>query len=155
MTDKVLNTLGLARRGGNLAAGEEPVTDACKSRKAKVVLLAADAAANTADRAARLAEESGVPLAVLPYEKDQVGFCLGRSSCALLAVTEAGLAASLLKKLAEADPSRYGGMAAQLEEKARRTQRRKRAKVQEKRQGQAGRKPGAAPVKQSKHGTVK
>lgn len=129
MTDPVLNTLGLARRSGNLAIGEEPVTDACKSRKAKAVLLAADAAENTSDRAVRLSEEGGAPLAVLPYDKEQVGYCLGRSSCALLAVTEAGLAASLLKKLAEADPDRYGGMAAQLEEKARRTLQRKRKKT--------------------------
>lgn len=147
MTDPILNTLGLARRGGNLAIGEEPVTDACRSHKAKLVLVAADAAENTAGRAARLAESGRAPLAVLPYGKDQVGFHLGRSVCALLAVTDAGLAASLMKRLAAGDPERYGGTAALLEEKARRTQRRKRAKALEKKQAQTGQKPGGKPAK--------
>lgn len=148
MTDPILNTLGLARRGGNLAIGEEPVTDACKAHKARLVLAAADAAENTADRAARLAESGNAPFVVLPYGKDQVGFCLGRSACALLAVTDTGLAASLMKRLAANDSDRYGDTAAQLEEKARRTQRRKRAKALEKKQAQTGRKPGGKPAKE-------
>lgn len=150
MTDHVLNTLGLARRSGNLAIGEEPVTEAVKSRKAKVVFLASDAAENTAQRTARLAAECGTLLLTLPHDKSQVGFSLGRSTCAMLAVTDAGLAASVVKKLAEADGERYGGAALLLEEKARRTQRRKRAKAQEKKQAQAGQKPGAAAAKRSK-----
>ena len=40
--ERVLNTIGLARRGGNLAVGEEPVAEVCKGRKARAVLLAAE-----------------------------------------------------------------------------------------------------------------
>lgn len=50
MTDTVLAALGLALRGGNLAVGEEPVAEACRTGKARVVLLASDAAGNTARR---------------------------------------------------------------------------------------------------------
>ena len=65
MTDTVLAALGLALRGGNLAVGEEPVAEACRTGKARVVLLASDAAGNTARRATRLAGEN-VPLVLLP-----------------------------------------------------------------------------------------
>jgi ribosomal protein L7Ae-like RNA K-turn-binding protein len=151
VTDNVLNTLGLARRAGALAVGEEPVLDACKTKKARVLLVAADAADNTADKALRLADQSGAPLVTLPYDKAQVGFALGRSACALLAVTDMGLAAALVGKLAAAQPERYGQTAALLEEKARRVQRRKRAKALEKRQAKAGRKP-AQPAKRANRG---
>ena len=53
MTDSTLNLLGLALRGGNLAVGEEPVREACKTRRAWLVMSAGDAADNSVDRAAQ------------------------------------------------------------------------------------------------------
>jgi ribosomal protein L7Ae-like RNA K-turn-binding protein len=126
--DSALNLLGLALRGGNLAVGEDPVGDACRAGRARVVLLAADAAENTAQRAARLIGERDVPLVTLPWDKGQVGGCLGRSACALAALTDAGLAAALLAKLAAEDPD-LGETAALLAARAERTLRRKRAKA--------------------------
>lgn len=148
MTDAVLTALGLARRSGNLAVGEEPVAEACRAGTARVVLLAADAADNTARRARNLAGEK-VPLAVLPQDKAQVGFALGRASCAVLAVTEPGLAALALSKLAGEDKERYAPMAALLEQRAQ--QARKRSGKQ---------KPGAkgpvqtGPGRNVKHGSA-
>ncbi len=98
MTDPILTTLGLARKSGALAIGEAPVEEACKARKAKLVLLSAGAAGNTADRAKRLARECGAPLAALPFDKSQVGFALGRSVCAVLALKDAGFAALIQGK---------------------------------------------------------
>lgn len=126
--DRVLNTIGLARRGGSLAVGEEPAEEACKSRKARVLLLASDAADNTARRAQRLAERGGVPLVTLPCDKGRLGFALGRSSCALAAMTDAGLAALVLSGLAAMEPERYGETAAQLAAKAQRIQQRKKTR---------------------------
>lgn len=151
MNDTVLSTLGLALRAGKLAVGEEPVCAACREHQARVILLARDAADNTADRAGRWARECSAPLLALPYEKSQVGFRLGRSVCAVLAVTDPGFAASLVKKLAASDPARYGETAALLEAQAGRFDRRKRAKAREKKQAQAGRKPGSAPAGNMKH----
>ncbi len=150
MSDPVLNTIGLARRSGSLAVGEEPVEEACRGRKARLVLLAADAAENTARKAARLAGESRVPLLILPQSKSELGFALGRSTCAMAALTDAGLAASVAGRLARTDPERYGAAAEELARTAERFQRRKRAKAREKKQAQAGRKPAAA-AKASKH----
>lgn len=142
MTEPVLSALGLALRGGGLAVGDAPSAEACRRKKARLVLLASDAAGNTADKARRLAEAHGVPVETLPYDKSQVGAALGRSVCALAAVTDAGMAALILSKLAKADPVRYGEQAARLEADARRL--RKRAAP-----------PGERNLKETKRGTVK
>ena len=105
MTDNTLSLLGLARRGGNLVLGEEPVAEACRLKKARVVFLAADAGETTARRGTRMAESAGVPLVVLPWTKAELGDQLGRASCALLALTDLGLAAAVVSRLAERDES--------------------------------------------------
>ena len=147
MTDAVLSVLGLARRGGNLAMGEEPAAEACRTGRARVVLLAADAADNTVRRARRLAGEK-VPLVQLPQDKGQVGFALGRASCAVLAVTDPGLAALVLAKLAAEDEARYGQTAALLEQRAQQARRRARRKPGTRGPAKAG------PRKRAKHGSA-
>ena len=103
MTDNALNLLGLALRGNNLAVGEEPVREACKTRRATLVLTAADAADNSADRARRWAEESGVPWMQVSWDKETLGNALGRKLCAVAALTDKGLAAAFAEKLVRAD----------------------------------------------------
>ena len=111
MTDNALSLLGLALRGGNLAVGEEPVREACKTRRAALVLAAADAAQNSADRSRRWAEESGVTWVRLPWDKETLGAALGRNRCAVAALTDQGLAAALAEKLVRTD----GGLRPALE----------------------------------------
>ena len=103
MTDSALSLLGLALRGNNLAIGEEPVAEACKAGRARLVLTAADAAQNSADRAGRMAEPGGVPWVRLPWDKETLGRALGRRLCAVAALTDRGLAAALAEKLAGRD----------------------------------------------------
>ena len=103
MTDSALSLLGLALRGNHLAVGEEPVAEACKGRRAWLVLSAADAARNSVDRAGRMAEKGGVPCIRLPWNKETLGGALGRSTCAVAALTDRGLTAALVKKLLQAD----------------------------------------------------
>ena len=105
MTDSALSLLGLALRGNNLAVGEEPVAESCKARRARLVMSAADAAQNSADRAGRLAETAGVPWVRLPWDKETLGQALGRKLCAVAALTDLGLACALAEKLARADES--------------------------------------------------
>ena len=99
MTDSALSLLGLALRGGNLAVGEEPVRTACKTRRACLVLTAADAAQNSVDRAERMAEESGAAWVRLPWDREALGNALGRKLCAVAALTDKGLAGALAEKL--------------------------------------------------------
>ena len=103
MTDSALSLLGLALRGGNLAVGEEPVRDACRTRRATLVLAAADAAQNSVDRSRRWAEEGGAAWVRLPWDKETLGGALGRRLCAVAALTDKGLAAALAEKLRPAD----------------------------------------------------
>ena len=106
MTDNnTLNLLGLARRGGNLALGEEPVSDVCQLHKARVVFLARDAGDTTCRRGARMAESGNAPLVTLPWTKAEVGAALGRATCALLALTDQGLASAVISRLAQNDES--------------------------------------------------
>ena len=106
MTDNgTLNLLGLARRGGNLVMGEEPVSDVCQQHKARVVFLAADAGETISRRASHMAESGNAPLVTLPWKKEEVGFALGRATCALLAVTDQGLASAVVTRLAQSDES--------------------------------------------------
>lgn len=119
--DNTLSLLGLARRGGNIALGEEPVAEACKLKKAFVVLIASDAGETSARRGQRMAESGNAPCAILPYTKAELGFAVGRATCALAAITDRGLARAVAQKLAGGS-EQFQAIAQQL---ADRTERRK------------------------------
>ena len=128
MTDaNTLNLLGLARRGGNLAMGEEPVSDVCQQHKARVVFLANDAGDTICRRAARMAENGNSPLVTLPWSKAELGSALGRSTCALIALTDQGLASTVLSRLAQNDES-LTGLAQAMSEKTQRHKERRELK---------------------------
>lgn len=98
MTANALGLLGLARKAGKLEIGEEPVGAACRDRKAKLVLTAADAAGNTAGKTGRLAQASGIRCVRIPFSKEELGAALGRRVCAVLAVTDGGFSRAFLEK---------------------------------------------------------
>lgn len=144
--DPILHLLGLARKAGRLELGEEPVGALCRSRHARLVLLADNAAPNTFRRAAHFGDAGNVLFLTLPHSKEELGFFFGRSSCAIMALSDAGLAATLVDKLALMDPDRYGPAAIQLREKADRMLQRQREKRQhEKNLRQGKHKPWAPP----------
>ncbi len=126
--DDLLGTLGLCKRAGRLEAGEEPAGTACQRRKCRLLLVAEDAAENTVRRAEHLAGTGGCLCAQVPYSKEVLGQALGRSPCALLAVTDAGLAGTLLRRLAASDPDRWAEAAEAMEQKAEKIQIRKKKK---------------------------
>lgn len=118
--DKILSLLGLALRGGNLAVGEEPVEAVARARDARVLLLASDAADNTRRRTAHFAEAGQCLWLRIPFTKAELGRAVGRTSTAIVAVTDVGLASAVVRRLAELDPVRYDEAAAKLELKAKR-----------------------------------
>ncbi|MDO5141899.1 MAG: ribosomal L7Ae/L30e/S12e/Gadd45 family protein [Eubacteriales bacterium] len=122
--DPVLQLLGLARRAGKLAFGDELVREACVDKKARCVLIAADAGVSTAKKAAFYAQSANVPAVTLPHSKDALGAAIGKNGCAVCAVTDIGLAAAALQKLAAADAA-YAPLAAQIAEKNTRIQSRR------------------------------
>lgn len=127
-----LNLLGLARRGGNIALGEDSVAEACKTGKAVVVFLASDAGETTANRGRKMAETAAVPWTVIPFTRAELGFALGRAACALAALTDRGLARSVLQKLG-AEDEKFLAMAEQLaDRKERRNNQKQTVRVSKK-----------------------
>lgn len=113
MTANTLGLLGLARKAGKLELGEDPVAAACRSRQARLVLLASDAAENTTGKAGRLARAANARCLGLPFPKEVLGAALGRSSCAVLALTDEGFAKAFLKRFpqpADAQKKDGGGL---------------------------------------------
>nr|WP_325238731.1 hypothetical protein [uncultured Oscillibacter sp.] len=124
MNDRVLSLLGLALRGGRLAAGEEPAALAAKANQARLILAASDASGNALRRAEHLAQEGHCLFLVLPHSKAELGGALGRANVALAALTDLGLAAAVAERLALLDPERYGEAAARMDLKRRRAKER-------------------------------
>ena len=144
--DPILHLLGLAKKAGRLEIGEEPVGAACRARQARLVLVAGDAAPNTRRRCAHFGEAGNVLWLDVPFSKAELGACFSRTSCALLALTDAGFAAAVCGHLARRDPERYGPAAQQLREKADRAlQRQREQRRHEKNLREGRRKPWAAP----------
>ena len=115
-TDPVLRMLGLARRAGKLAYGDELVREACFDHKTRCVFIAGDAGANAAKKTAFYADKANVPCVTLPHGKLELGSAIGKAGCAMCAVADIGMAAAAVNKLAEQDPA-YAEVAQQLSEK--------------------------------------
>ena len=123
--DSISSLLGLALRAGRLAVGEEPVGTACRAHKGYLLLLASDAADNTIRRALHFCQAGNTILLKLPLTKEELGGGVGRSSCAMLAITDVGFAAAVAEKLAQADPVAYGPAWETLSQKAARAKKRR------------------------------
>ena len=100
--NKALHLLGIARKANRLAIGEEPAGIACRSGKARLLLVAQDAGGHT-------------------------GNGLGCNACALCAVLDPALAKAFVETLGE-----DGGNAAILQELTRQTARVQKRRQEEK-----------------------
>lgn len=127
--DSVLGMLGLARRAGKLALGDELVRELCADKKARCVFVASDAGASTAKRAAQYAERANVPCVALPHGKDALGAAIGKNGCAVCAVSDMGMANAAVQKLAAMDEG-FAELAERLSEKNTRIQSRRGKKKQ-------------------------
>ena len=107
LRENVLQLLGLAKHAGHAELGEDGVSGAVSTGKARLVLLASDTAANSVRRVQFMTEESHAVVLSVPFTKSELGGACGRSSCAMMAITETGLALSAAKKLALLCPGKY------------------------------------------------
>ena len=144
--DKILRLVGLAKRGGNLEAGEEPVGAAARARDARVILVASDAAENTFRRVRHFADAGQCIWLSIPCTKDELGGCIGRTSCAMVAVTDLGLASAIVQRLAEKDPDKYSLSAEKMTLKAQRAQERRDEAARHEKNLRSGKKKKVAVV---------
>jgi len=121
-TDRALGLLGLAKKGGNLQAGEENVGAASRAGHARLIVLASDAADNTVRRAQTFTRGGRVPCVAVPYTKAALGGALGRAVCAMAAFTDAALALAFVRALNTRDEA----LLAELERRTERVRQRRR-----------------------------
>ena len=105
--DNILHMVGLAFRAGRLEVGEEPVGAACRARDCRLILIARDAADNTFRRVRHFADAGQCLWISIPYTKEELGSAVGRTACAMVAVTDVGFAEAIAKKLAAVNPEKY------------------------------------------------
>ena len=124
--ERILSLLGLAHKAGRVEIGEEPVGSAARAKKARIILVAGDAAASSVRRAMGFANAGSCLCLVIPATKEQLGRALGRTSCAMAAVTDIGFANALMKLLVELSPGEYEEAATQVEQRFSKAERRKK-----------------------------
>ena len=126
MREKALKLLGLMRRANAIQPGEDRAGEAVQAGKAKLLLLASDAADNARRRAENLVNGRRTLLLELPFDRAELGAALGLGGCATAAVTDLGFAGALTELLAGLDPERYGAAAAETARRSEKAQRRKK-----------------------------
>ena len=123
MNEKALRLLGLARKGRMLEIGEEPAGIACRSGKARLLLVAKDAGDHTFRRARSFCRTGKPAYICAPYTKEELGNGLGCNACALCAVTDAPMAKAFLEALEE--PEKYQEVLAGLTQQCQRIEKRR------------------------------
>lgn len=120
--DKAAKYLGLARKGGMVAVGEEASGIAVGAGKARLLMLAADASPNARKRAEGFLYGHRAPLQTLPWTKEELSLMMGKRGCSMLCFTDLPLAAQFASALAEELPAwkETAGLLAQREEKRKR-----------------------------------
>jgi len=100
MNDRILSLLGLAARGRNLVSGEFSTEKAVKEGKAALVIVSSEASDNTKKMFTNMCSFYDTPICFYG-EKEALGHAIGKEMRASVAVTDAGLAASIIKHLEE------------------------------------------------------
>lgn len=119
---KALNLLSLARKGRRIEVGEEPVGAIARAKKARLIVVASDASEHTLRRVQSFVALSEQPYLRVPFDKDDLGRAVGRTACAVAALTDAALALAFVKALDE--PEQYAELIEQLTYKANRIRQR-------------------------------
>jgi ribosomal protein L7Ae-like RNA K-turn-binding protein len=100
MDNRAVRLLGLCKRAGKLITGERAVGDDTRGRrKIRLIIIADGAAENTVSRAKSHARAGRIPLLSLPCDCETLGHIIGRDACAMVGITDSGLAQEIEKQL--------------------------------------------------------
>ena len=119
---KALNLLSLARKGRRIEVGEEPVGAAARAGKARLIVIASDASEHTVRRVQSFVAGTEQPYLQIPFDKDALGQSVGRTACAIAALTDGALALAFVKALGT--PEEHAELLELLERKVRRIRQR-------------------------------
>ena len=139
--DKALNYIALARKAGRIELGEEPAGAAARAQHARLIVVASDASDHTWRRAQSFVEGTDQQCVKVPFDKDQLGQAVGRTSLALAAFTDPAMALAFLKALNQ--PQTYAEALESLQKRTKRVQQRQKEQKAHQRNVKTGRrKPG-------------
>ena len=139
--DKALNYIALARKAGRIELGEEPAGAAARAQHARLIVVASDASDHTWRRAQSFVAGTDQQCVKVPFDKDQLGMAVGRTSLALAAFTDPAMALAFLKALGQ--PEAYAKALESLQKRTARVQQRaKEQKAHQRNLKHGGRKPG-------------
>ena len=96
--DKLLSLLGIAQKAGKVVSGGFLCEKAIKSREAKLVIIAEDAQKNTVSTISNKCTFYHIPFSFYGV-KETLGHAIGKQERSCVAVTDQGLADSILKLL--------------------------------------------------------
>ena len=96
--DRVISMISIAAKGRNLVSGEFAVEKAVKCGKAYLVIVAEDASDNTKKQFSNMCAFYEVPMVVYG-NKDTLGHFIGTQMRANIAITDEGIANSILKSV--------------------------------------------------------
>lgn len=136
--DKALNYMALARKGGRIELGEEPVGAAARAQHARLVIVASDASDHTWRRALSFVANTEQLCLRVPFDKDQLGLAIGRTSLAIAAFTDPALALAFVKALPESE--KYGQYLESLTKRADRIHRHRQEEKAHRRNKRTGKK---------------
>ena len=94
----VYGLLSLCRKAGRIRSGGQVLYDCIASGEAKLVLIAADASENTKKKCRDKCTYRDIPWIIFG-DMEQLGRATGENDRAAVAVTDAGLARTILAKL--------------------------------------------------------
>ena len=95
--NNVAFALGLAQKAGKVASGDFAVRSALKSGKAKLLIVAEDAAPNSKKDMYYLAEVAGVEVVEL-LSRDELGYAIGKAKRTAVVITDTNFAKMINKK---------------------------------------------------------
>ena len=121
--DRALNYLALAKKARLAELGEEPVGAITRAGKGYLVVVASDASDHTWRRAKSFVAGTEQQCIRVSFNKEELGFVVGRTSLAIAAFSDAAMAAAFVKALP--DVPKHAAAAAVLEEKAAKLKQRK------------------------------
>lgn len=97
-TDPALSMLGISRRAGRLSVGTEAVQTAIRSRKAKLVVIAADISAKSEKELRFSAEKAGIPVLRIQQDLFTLSHAIGIRA-GIVSVDDEGLAQAVQSRL--------------------------------------------------------
>ena len=95
--NNVAFALGLAQKAGKVASGDFAVRSALKSGKAKLLVVAEDAAPNSKKDMYYLAEVADVEVVEL-LTRDELGYAIGKAKRTAVVITDTNFAKMINKK---------------------------------------------------------